>query len=259
MSITVALGTSSSWKASRPRGSRAAAIARIVPPWATTSAGCGPARTSSRPASTRAWCSRSDSPSGSGTPRRRQPRRPRLGLLGLDVVPPPALPAPRSDSANRASTCAVTPTAAPTISAVSRARASWLDQTATSPRSRTASASARACSRPRSLSGRSVEPWTAAAGRWHRSRRGARGGSRLVGRWNSRSVSARRPTRSVSSEIRSCGSMLPRLTPVPKCSMNQICWWRWGASKISQSKSISWTISSMRPVRTSPSGRNTPA
>ena len=42
MSMSVAFGTSSSWKASRPRGCRAAAIARIVPPWETTSAGSRP-------------------------------------------------------------------------------------------------------------------------------------------------------------------------------------------------------------------------
>jgi hypothetical protein len=46
---------------------------------------------------------------------------------------------------------------------------------------------------------------------------------------------------------------------VPKRSMNQICWARCGASKISRVMSISWATSSTRPVRTSPSGRYTPA
>src|SRR6185503_3699287 len=49
--------------------------------------------------------------------------------------------------------------------------------------------------------------------------------------WNSLSVSARRPTRSVSSEIASWGGTLPRLTADPRRSMNQTCWDFFGASK----------------------------
>src|SRR5436190_9527315 len=80
--------------------------------------------------------------------------------------------------------------------------------------------------------------------------------SRLWKRWR---VSARSPSRSVSSGITSSGRMLPRLTPAPRCSMNQTCWWRLGASKIRRWKSTRWMISSIRPVRASPSGRYMPA
>src|SRR3954454_19666578 len=73
--------------------------------------------------------------------------------------------------------------------------------------------------------------------------------------WNSMSVSARSPTRSVSSDTTSAGSMLPTLTSLPNFSMKKICCARCGASKMSRSTSISCAISSTRPVRTSPSGR----
>ncbi len=54
--------------------------------------------------------------------------------------------------------------------------------------------------------------------------------------WKSSSVSARSPSRSVSSEITSAGRTLPRLTSPPKCSMNQTCWCFCGASKIRRSR-----------------------
>src|SRR3954454_9334301 len=75
------------------------------------------------------------------------------------------------------------------------------------------------------------------------------------GPWNSFNVSARRPTRSVSSEITSAGSTFPRFTAGPKCRMNQTCWCFCGASKMSLAAGISWTISSIRPSRGSSFGR----
>src|SRR5204862_286124 len=77
--------------------------------------------------------------------------------------------------------------------------------------------------------------------------------------WKSFSVSARRPRRSVSSEITSWGMTLPRLTPGPMCSMNHTCWCFRGASKISRSACSSCSTSSIRPSRGSPFGRYMPA
>ena len=51
---TATLGTSNSWKASSPRGSRLQSMTRIDPPWQTTSAGSSPvARMSASAAETR--------------------------------------------------------------------------------------------------------------------------------------------------------------------------------------------------------------
>src|SRR5438477_318138 len=69
------------------------------------------------------------------------------------------------------------------------------------------------------------------------------------------SVSPRRPRRRVSSGITSSGGMLPRLTFVPKCLMNQAWLSFVGASQISDSKGTECSISSTRPVRSSPLGR----
>src|SRR6185503_4803164 len=71
-------------------------------------------------------------------------------------------------------------------------------------------------------------------------------------------VSARRPSRSVSSGITSAGAMLPRLTSAPKCLMNQACCSFCGASKSSLLIGTSCTISSIRPERTSPVWRKIP-
>src|SRR4051812_44981551 len=71
-------------------------------------------------------------------------------------------------------------------------------------------------------------------------------------------VSERRPRRSVSSERTSSGAMLPRFTSAPKRSMNHTCWSLRGASKIIREGSTAWAISSMRPIRTSPSWRKMP-
>ena len=195
-------------------------------------------RTSSRPASTRAWCSRERLAAGeaevraAAPPGRPAPRAPRARCR------PAAGPPTRRGATRRGARrpAASAPTAAPTISAVSRARASWLVTIATQPavlhRARRARAPARG--RGRSAACRS-SPERAGAARCRRSRRGARGGSPRGRPCSSFSVSARSPRRSVSSEITSPGCTLPRLTSVPKCSMNQICWWRCGASKISRS------------------------
>src|ERR1035441_8693042 len=68
-------------------------------------------------------------------------------------------------------------------------------------------------------------------------------------------VSERNPSRSVSSESTSPGTMLPRFDSVPNLFSSHTCCSRWGASKISLSASIACAISSIKPVLTSPSAR----
>ena len=53
--------------------------------------------------------------------------------------------------------------------------------------------------------------------------------------------------------------MFPRLTLGPNLRMNQTCCAFWGASKSRRFGSMACTISSMRPIRTSPSPRKIPA
>src|SRR5882724_6523334 len=86
---------------------------------------------------------------------------------------------------------------------------------------------------------------------------GARGGTRGSPALSSTSfsVSPRSPSRSVSSGITSSGGMFPRLTFGPNSFTNQACDSFVGASKRRSETSISWTISSTRPVRISPVGR----
>ena len=94
----------------------------------------------------------------------------------------------------------------------------------------------------------------------HGSGPGEKDRARPVRPWKSSSVSARSPRRSVSSEMHVRGQHVAEVDLAARSGwMNQTCWCFCGASKISRSTSTSWTISSIRPVRASPSGRYMPA
>src|SRR5581483_4614176 len=125
-STSTVFGTSNSQKWSSDTPSRAHSATRIEPPWQTISAGVERLlRTSSIPARTRSWCSCMDSPPGNRklAPARRNAANPSGSRASISGKRKPSH-SPRNDSAKRESTTGVRPTAAPTISAVSRARLS---------------------------------------------------------------------------------------------------------------------------------------
>ena len=150
-----------SWKASRPRGSAAHSMTRMLPPWQTTSAGSWPgAWMSSSAAVTRSLLLEQRLAAGESELR---PAAPPGGVAArarsrCDLVEQVALPRPRQPSRRRASRRGSRPIRAPTISAVSRARRQvGGPQRARSRRRRRRSASSRAWRRPVSFSGVSRE------------------------------------------------------------------------------------------------------
>src|SRR5947209_5050459 len=71
-------------------------------------------------------------------------------------------------------------------------------------------------------------------------------------------VSERSPSRIVSSDSTSSGRMLPRFTSGPKRRTNHTCWSLRGASNRIFSGATACAISSISPIRTSPSWRAIP-
>ena len=211
--MIVAFGTSSSWKASRPRGARPRRTRADRPAVGDDERGPGPARTSSRLRARAPGARRATRRRGSGSPRRRAASAAQASGSSRSMS---AQARPSQLAAVRLGEALVDPrlrpTAAPTISAVSRARHSVArperHEPASCDRARRARAPARGRGRSAARRGqpmnalrRRVDVGLAVAGEEDHPRVGGRAAAcRRAG-----------PRRRVSSESTSAGGDVPEV------------------------------------------------